>query len=138
MFGNNQMGLWGYGISLKKKKKKRKRRMGLAGHDGALTLSSAPFQGTWARSATEDASPNYNSNTEGERFSWWALPSSLAVTKGILRPPAQTQFSTNHALLAGSQHSPSSMPRLRPKLWGNDGRHPGRRALSLMALGVTS
>ncbi|KAF1891680.1 hypothetical protein Lal_00049252 [Lupinus albus] len=43
-----------------------------------------PFQGTWARSATEDASPDYNSDTEGVRFSWWAFPGSLAVTKGIL------------------------------------------------------
>ncbi|KAK7289201.1 hypothetical protein RIF29_02791 [Crotalaria pallida] len=89
-----------------------------SGHDGALTLSSAPFQGTWARSATEDASPDYNSDTEGDRFSWWALPGSLAVTKGIL-------------------HSPSSVPSTRPKQWGNDGRHPGRRALSLMASGAT-
>ncbi|KAK7238166.1 hypothetical protein RIF29_44392 [Crotalaria pallida] len=89
-----------------------------SGHDGALTLSGAPFQGTWARSATEDASPDYNSDTEGDRFSWWALPDSLAVTKGIL-------------------HSPSSVPSTRPKQWGNDGRHPGRRALSLMASGAT-
>ncbi|KAK7384412.1 hypothetical protein VNO78_30106 [Psophocarpus tetragonolobus] len=60
-----------------------------SGHNGALTLSGAPFQGTWARSATEDASPDYNSNARGDRFSWWALPGSLAVTKGILRvtPP---------------------------------------------------
>ncbi|KAK7236930.1 hypothetical protein RIF29_45166 [Crotalaria pallida] len=89
-----------------------------SGHDGALTLSGAPFQGTWARSATEDASPDYNSDTEGDRFSWWALPGSLAVTKGIL-------------------HSPSSVPSTRPKQWGNDGRHPGRHALSLMASGAT-
>ncbi|KAK7233157.1 hypothetical protein RIF29_45035 [Crotalaria pallida] len=89
-----------------------------SGHDGALTLSGAPFQGTWARSATEDASPDYNSDIEGDRFSWWALPGSLAVTKGIL-------------------HSPSSVPSTRPKQWGNDGRHPGRRALSLMASGAT-
>ncbi|KAL5178469.1 putative uncharacterized protein ART2 [Glycine soja] len=45
-----------------------------SGHDGALTLSGAPFQGTWARSATEDASPDYNSDAEGDRFSWWAFP----------------------------------------------------------------
>ncbi|KAK8590570.1 hypothetical protein V6N13_057463 [Hibiscus sabdariffa] len=55
-----------------------------SGHDGALTLSGAPFQGTWAQSATEDASPDYNSDTEGDRFSSWAIPGSLAVTKGIL------------------------------------------------------
>ena len=34
-------------------------------HDGALTLSGAPFQGTWAWSAAEDASPDYNSNAAG-------------------------------------------------------------------------
>ncbi|CAN7022599.1 unnamed protein product, partial [Brassica rapa subsp. trilocularis] len=55
-----------------------------SGHDGALTLSGAPFQGTWARSVAEDASPDYNSNAEDVRFSSWALPGSLAVTKGIL------------------------------------------------------
>ncbi|KAL2319148.1 hypothetical protein Fmac_033024 [Flemingia macrophylla] len=53
-------------------------------HDGALTLSGAPFQGPWARSATEDASPDYNSDAKSDRFSWWALPGSLAVTNGIL------------------------------------------------------
>lgn len=52
--------------------------------NGALTLSGAPFQGTCARSAAEDASPDYNSNAEGARFSSWALPGSLAVTRGIL------------------------------------------------------
>ncbi|KAH9680422.1 hypothetical protein KPL71_026553 [Citrus sinensis] len=55
-----------------------------SGRDGALTLSGAPFQGTWARSAAEDASPDYNSDAGGARFSSWALPGSLAVTKGIL------------------------------------------------------
>ncbi|KAK8536464.1 hypothetical protein V6N13_112882 [Hibiscus sabdariffa] len=55
-----------------------------SGHDGALTLSGAPFQGTWARSIAEDASPDYNSDAEGDRFSSWAIPGSLAVTKGIL------------------------------------------------------
>ncbi|KAI3485415.1 hypothetical protein L1887_51309 [Cichorium endivia] len=54
------------------------------GTDGALTLSGAPFQGTWARSAAEDASPDYNSDSEAVRFSSWADPGSLAVTKGIL------------------------------------------------------
>ncbi|KAK8534875.1 hypothetical protein V6N13_089233 [Hibiscus sabdariffa] len=54
------------------------------GTTGALTLSGAPFQGTWARSVAEDASPDYNSDAEGDRFSSWAIPGSLAVTKGIL------------------------------------------------------
>jgi hypothetical protein len=53
-------------------------------HDGALTLSGAPFQGTWARSVAEDTSPDYNSNNEIARFSSWAIPGSLAVTRGIL------------------------------------------------------
>ncbi|KAI3475229.1 hypothetical protein L1887_63399 [Cichorium endivia] len=34
------------------------------GTTGPLTLSGAPFQGTWARSAAEDASPDYNSDSE--------------------------------------------------------------------------
>ncbi|THG04774.1 hypothetical protein TEA_029602 [Camellia sinensis var. sinensis] len=55
-----------------------------SGHDGALTLSGAPFQGTWAQSAAEDASPDYNSNDGVPRVSSWALPGSLAVTRGIL------------------------------------------------------
>ncbi|GKA37948.1 hypothetical protein Tco_0724513, partial [Tanacetum coccineum] len=44
-----------------------------SGHDGALTLSVA-----------EDASPDYNSDSKAARFSSWAVPGSLAVTKGIL------------------------------------------------------
>ncbi|CAN6588914.1 unnamed protein product [Malus baccata var. baccata] len=55
-----------------------------SGHNGALTLSGATFQWTWARSAAEDASPDYNSNADGARFSSWAVPGSLAVTRGIL------------------------------------------------------
>ncbi|KAK1257708.1 hypothetical protein QJS04_geneDACA023572 [Acorus gramineus] len=67
-----------------------------SGHDGALTLSGAPFQGTWARSATDDASTDYNSNSGAARFSSWALPVSLAVTRGILRvaPPDLRSRST--------------------------------------------
>ena len=55
-----------------------------SGHDGALTLSGAPFQGTWARSVAEDASPDYNSDGGTDRFQSWAFPGSLAVTRGIL------------------------------------------------------
>ncbi|KAL5081316.1 hypothetical protein RYX36_009737 [Vicia faba] len=60
-------------------------------------------RGTWARSAAEDASPDYNSNAEGDRFSWWAYPGSLAVTKGIL---AQLAFKDSmvHGIL---QFTPS-------------------------------
>ncbi|THF97693.1 hypothetical protein TEA_006786 [Camellia sinensis var. sinensis] len=55
-----------------------------SGHDGALTLSGTPFQGTGTQSTAEDASPDYNSNDGVARFSSWALPGSLAVTRGIL------------------------------------------------------
>lgn len=55
-----------------------------SGPDGALTLPGVPFQGTWARSVAEDASPDYNSSDEATRFSSWAGPGSLAVTRGIL------------------------------------------------------
>ena len=55
-----------------------------SGPDGALTLPGAPFQGTWARSVAEDASPDYNSDSTAARFSSWAVPGSLAVTRGIL------------------------------------------------------
>ncbi|RAL48030.1 hypothetical protein DM860_017807 [Cuscuta australis] len=36
--------------------------------NGALTLSGAPFQETWAQSAAKDASPDYNSNGKTIRF----------------------------------------------------------------------
>ena len=52
--------------------------------DGVLTLFDGPFQGTWARPAAEKASIDYNSTAEGRRFSSWALPASLAATRGIL------------------------------------------------------
>ena len=55
-----------------------------SGPDGALTLPGVPFQRTWARSVAEDASPDYNSGGEAARFSSWAAPGSLAVTRGIL------------------------------------------------------
>ncbi|KAL9419450.1 hypothetical protein AB3S75_037253 [Citrus x aurantiifolia] len=42
--------------------------------DGALTLSGAPFQGTWARSAAEDASPDYNSDTGAPDFQAGLFP----------------------------------------------------------------
>lgn len=53
--------------------------------NGALTLPGVPFQGTWARSVSEDTSPDYNSDGfYSNRFSSWAVPGSLAVTRGIL------------------------------------------------------
>ena len=55
-----------------------------SGLDGVVTLSDAPFQGTWVRCVAEDASPDYNSRCEAPRFSSWALSGSLAVTREIL------------------------------------------------------
>ncbi|CAL9057533.1 unnamed protein product, partial [Musa banksii] len=50
--------------------------------DGAHT-SPRPFPGDLGPSV-EDASPDYNSDDAAARFSSWADPGSLAVTKGIL------------------------------------------------------
>ncbi|KAL2246477.1 UNVERIFIED_CONTAM: hypothetical protein Sindi_2915900 [Sesamum indicum] len=44
------------------------------GTTGLSPSPGAPFQGTWARSAAEDASPDYNSDSEAARFSSWAVP----------------------------------------------------------------
>ncbi len=53
--------------------------------DGILTLYDTLFQKIYTRVATENASLDYNSKPRlGPRFSAWALPTSLAVTKGIL------------------------------------------------------
>ncbi|GJT87753.1 hypothetical protein Tco_1069470 [Tanacetum coccineum] len=68
------------------------------GHDGSLTLSGAPFQGTWARSITEDASPDYNLDSEAARFSSWVVPGSLTVTKGIL----ETNIRPKHRFVGGN------------------------------------
>ena len=64
---------------------RRKRLVEVRGPaDGAITLSGVPFQGTWAVGATEAASLDYNSIGAAYGFSSWALPGSLAVTRGIL------------------------------------------------------
>ncbi|KAK7321977.1 hypothetical protein VNO80_35283 [Phaseolus coccineus] len=114
-----------------------------SGHNGALTLSGAPFQGTWARSATEDASPDYNSNAEGDRFSWWAFPGSLAVTRGILRTEGACGVSKSimsgvpqPRLVSSVGSSTDIAGDSVPNLLFNQPRE-GRRALSLMALGAT-
>ncbi|KAI3663654.1 hypothetical protein L6452_45606 [Arctium lappa] len=64
------------------------RRQRLVVRQGPGTTGSHPLRrplpGDWARSAAEDASPDYNSDGEAVRFSSWAVPGSLAVTKGIL------------------------------------------------------
>nr|TKS08430.1 hypothetical protein D5086_0000103110 [Populus alba] len=95
-------------------------------HDGALTLSGAPFRGTWAWFAAEDASPDYNSDAAGARFSSWAFPGSLAVTKGILararpclrvsQPPLVVVTVAEESILgqprAGACRRPVSAPAL--------------------------
>ena len=53
--------------------------------DGILTLYDAPFQETCTRASAEDASLDYNSDSQTTaRFKIWAFPASLAVTRGIL------------------------------------------------------
>ncbi|KAL4554415.1 hypothetical protein LXL04_039429 [Taraxacum kok-saghyz] len=109
-----------------------------SGHDGALTLSGAPFQGTWARSAAEDASPDYNSDSKAARFSSWADPGSLAVTKGILLtthnrrkgslqpplavcPPKGTPIWTNRTTSTGGQSPlPITKTTLKRSMMGGD------------------
>ena len=54
------------------------------GLDGALTLSDVPFQGTFDQPAADGTSLDYNSEGQASRFSSWALPGSLAVTRGII------------------------------------------------------
>ncbi|KAL2223876.1 UNVERIFIED_CONTAM: putative uncharacterized protein ART3 [Sesamum indicum] len=93
-----------------------------SGHDGALTLSGAPFQGTWARSAAEDASPDYNSDSEAARFSSWAVPGSLAVTRGILRVIPPDLGSRSEAL------APLASPRDR--IWAGRARGAHGRPMS--------
>ena len=53
--------------------------------NGALTLNRVSFQRTYTQVSADSTSLGYNSMTRlGNRFSNWALPASLAVTKGIL------------------------------------------------------
>ncbi|KAH9697439.1 hypothetical protein KPL71_023613 [Citrus sinensis] len=87
-----------------------------SGRDGALTLSGAPFQGTWARSAAEDASPDYNSDAGGARFSSWALPGSLAVTKGILVTPLARSFRVAESTLGDRARGGSSRGFVSPPI----------------------
>ncbi|KAL2250086.1 UNVERIFIED_CONTAM: Protein TAR1 [Sesamum indicum] len=111
----------------------RRQRLGGAagsGHDGALTLSGAPFQGTWARSAAEDASPDYNSDSEAARFSSWAVPGSLAVTRGILRviPPDLGSRSEALAPLGPTAHDSTRVERST-----TTGRDERRRGIAFWA-----
>ncbi|KAK8573947.1 hypothetical protein V6N13_096878 [Hibiscus sabdariffa] len=80
-----------------------------SGHDGALTLSGAPFQGTWARSVAEDASPDYNSDAEGDRFSSWAIPGSPTETLLRLLLPLNDKVQWTSRDVAGSE--PPTSPR---------------------------
>ena len=53
---------------------KAPRGVAAAAADGVLTLSDAPFQGTWARPAAEDASLDYNSPLESGDFQVGLFP----------------------------------------------------------------
>ncbi|KAK7288632.1 hypothetical protein RIF29_02100 [Crotalaria pallida] len=83
-----------------------------SGHDGALTLSGAPFQGTWARSP---------------------LRTLLQTTIRTLRA------TDSHGGLFPRVAPPDLRSRLgRPRdAHGSQSRNAGRRALSLMASGAT-
>eukprot|EP01018_Ginkgo_biloba_P018699 Gb_13833 [translate_table: standard] len=76
--------------------------------DGALTLSDAPFQGTWARSTAEDASIDYNLGGVANRFLCWPLPSSFTITRGILHlddcPTCAEQLSLEFEVIHGDAH----------------------------------
>ncbi|KAI3480451.1 hypothetical protein L1887_57406 [Cichorium endivia] len=73
-----------------------------SGHGPGLSPLWRPLPGTWARSAAEDASPDYNSDSEAVRFSSWADPGSLAVTKGILEATTNTHTANGTKLDASS------------------------------------
>ncbi|KAI3493124.1 hypothetical protein L1887_42323 [Cichorium endivia] len=64
------------------------------GTTGLSPSLAPPSRGLGARSAAEDASPDYNSDSEAVRFSSWADPGSLAVTKGILGLPHSSRRTT--------------------------------------------
>ncbi|KAK8590429.1 hypothetical protein V6N13_057322 [Hibiscus sabdariffa] len=97
-----------------------------SGHDGALTLSGAPFQGTWAWSVAEDASPDYNSDAEGDRFSSWAIPGSLVVTKGILGDTG------SHVTETGRRRGAMMRPHPLPKILDNT--FTGRSARQVLTM----
>ncbi|KAL0745488.1 hypothetical protein Bca101_102014 [Brassica carinata] len=85
-----------------------------SGHDGALTLSGAPFQGTWARSVAEDASPDYNSNAEDVRFSSWALPGLWVIESfwtGTTDDITRLEFTTACRDAPGALSSDFGQPR---------------------------
>ncbi|KAK7231672.1 hypothetical protein RIF29_46707 [Crotalaria pallida] len=71
-------------------------------------------------------------------YVWTCAGGTTRPVKARSASPAEGTSRPVHTIGGpGSQHSPSSVPSTRPKQWGNDGRHPGRRALSLMASGAT-
>ncbi|WZZ71361.1 hypothetical protein YC2023_082731 [Brassica napus] len=92
-----------------------------SGHDGALTLSGAPFQGTWARSVAEDASPDYNSNAEDVRFSSWALPGLWVIksfrtetTDDLMRVEFATACQDASGILSSDFSQPRAVTHGRP------------------------
>ncbi|GJU17605.1 hypothetical protein Tco_1145571 [Tanacetum coccineum] len=120
--------------------------MGPAARTGLYTLSRlAPFQGIlpflWPGALPEDASPDYNSDSKAVRFSSWAVPGSLAVTKGILnkergflRPPLVrasiegTPILANHTMSTGDQYP------LPTKIWFDNDPSAGSPTETLLRL----
>ncbi|OIW03237.1 hypothetical protein TanjilG_29985 [Lupinus angustifolius] len=86
--------------------------------------------------AVEDASPDYNSDTEGDQFSWWAFPSSLAVTKR----PTDPHGSKSRKAGGGDTHDRSRALAQPPSITAPstaDSVFNQPRALGLMASGAT-
>ncbi|XP_078442394.1 pre-mRNA-processing protein 40A [Wolffia australiana] len=104
----------------------RRRRLVVRQGPGAtgLSPSPAPFQGTCARSAAEDASTDYNSGGDASRFSSWALPGSLAVTRGILTNPQGVLTRVSQRDLLASWLPYASQQPLRPPLAASPGGPP--------------
>ncbi|GJS03456.1 hypothetical protein Tco_0319964 [Tanacetum coccineum] len=111
-----------------------------SGHDGALT-TPAPPPGDLGPALAEDASPDYNSDSVAARFSSWAVPGSLAVTKGILnkergflRPPLVrasiegTPILANHTMSTGDQYPPPT------KIWFDNDPSAGSPTETLLRL----
>ncbi|KAK8503781.1 hypothetical protein V6N13_108783 [Hibiscus sabdariffa] len=90
-----------------------------SGHDGALTLSGAPFQGTWARSVAEDASPRLQFGRRGRPILKLGLfpagfdndPSAGSPTETLLRLllPLNDKVQWTSRDVAGSE--PPTSPR---------------------------
>ncbi|MED6162027.1 hypothetical protein PIB30_066500 [Stylosanthes scabra] len=97
-------------------------------------LSGAPFQGTWARSATEDASPDYNSDAKatdshgGLRSHAWCtslpLTSHAGLPRGTMLPHSGATFPHSVHLVVADQsrglgpgHHVATLGAARSHMW---------------------